>query len=164
MTKCIITKRLYLHWCGVLGVRGCNAVTTADSPPCAGGITQEGTFKFPPQYVTEIERNFARNHERQMAQKVIDARRKLPPVLNETSLFTRAASFPERGDIFYHSPSSRISAHYSPSSWLAASALFEEFPSDPNAPRTLARSRRGPGPIADVTSPRRTASNSPLKV
>lgn len=45
----------------------------------------------------------------------------------------------------YHSPSNRIGSNYSPQARFAASVLFEQFPSDPNAPRT-----RGTGQLAEL--------------
>lgn len=58
-----------------------------------------------------------------------EQRRKLPPMVNDRSLFTKAAPFGNKEDPFYHSPSNRIANNYSPSSMRAASVLFEEFPS-----------------------------------
>jgi hypothetical protein len=58
----------------------------------------------------------------------VEQRRKLPPVLNDKALFTRAAPFGDRADQAYHAPSNRIGVYYSPSSMAAAAQLFEEFP------------------------------------
>jgi hypothetical protein len=52
----------------------------------------------------------------------------LPPLLNDRALFTKAATYGDKDDPFYHSPSNRIAANYSPSSHVAAAYLFEEFP------------------------------------
>lgn len=60
--------------------------------------------------------------------QVVEQRRKLPPVLNDKALFTRAAPFGDRADQAYHAPSNRIGVYYSPSSMAAAAMLFEEFP------------------------------------
>ncbi|KAF5833108.1 hypothetical protein DUNSADRAFT_10689 [Dunaliella salina] len=98
--------------------------------------------------VKEVVANFARNHERRMAQKMVEQRRKLPPMVNDRALFTRAAPFNDKSDPFYHSPSQRIGNNYSPQSMHAASILFEQFPSDPNAPR----SRGIPPQLRDVRS------------
>ena len=59
--------------------------------------------------------------------QMLEQRRKLPPMLNERSLFTRASPFGNKEDPFYHSPSSRIANNYSPHSGRAASVLFEQF-------------------------------------
>jgi len=98
--------------------------------------------------VKDVVANFARNNERRMAQKMVEQRRKLPPMVNDRALFTRAAPFNDKSDPFYHSPSQRIGNNYSPQSMLAASILFEQFPSDPNAPR----SRGTPPQLRDVRS------------
>eukprot|EP00983_Pelagomonas_calceolata_P052909 1143064-Pelagomonas_calceolata.AAC.3 len=60
---------------------------------------------------------------------MVEQRRKLPPMVNDRALFTRAAPFNDKSDPFYHSPSQRIGNNYSPQSMLAASILFEQFPS-----------------------------------
>ena len=60
--------------------------------------------------------------------QMLSQRRKLPPILNDRSLFTRAAPFGDKDDPFYHSPSNRIGNNYSPQSMVAAAILFEEFP------------------------------------
>lgn len=39
---------------------------------------------------------------------------RLPPLLNQAALFTRAATFGDTADLYYHSPSNRIAANYSP--------------------------------------------------
>ena len=67
--------------------------------------------------------------------QMVEQRRKLPPMLNDRALFTRAAPFGDKDDPFYHSPSSRIANNFSPASMRAASVLFEHFPADPSAPR-----------------------------
>jgi hypothetical protein len=58
----------------------------------------------------------------------MEQRRRLPPVLNDKSLFTKAAPYGDRGDQGYHSPCNRIGVNYSPASGAAASLLFEEYP------------------------------------
>jgi hypothetical protein len=60
--------------------------------------------------------------------QIVSQRRKLPPVLNDRSLFTRASPYGNKDDPFYHSPSNRIGGNYSPHAQHAASILFEEFP------------------------------------
>lgn len=60
--------------------------------------------------------------------QVVEQRRRLPPVLNDRALFTKAAPYGDRGDQTYHAPSNRIGVNYSPDSRAAASILFEEFP------------------------------------
>lgn len=39
---------------------------------------------------------------------------RLPPLLNQAALFTRAATFGDTADLYYHSPSNRVGANYSP--------------------------------------------------
>ncbi|GFR45764.1 hypothetical protein Agub_g7181 [Astrephomene gubernaculifera] len=95
----------------------------------------------------EVLDNFARRNEGKMAAEIMSQRRKLPPLLNDRSLFTRASPYGNKDDPFYHSPSNRIGNNYSPSSMRAAAILFEEFPQDPNAPRL-----RGKGTLQDVRS------------
>jgi dynein heavy chain len=60
--------------------------------------------------------------------QMVEQRRKLPPVVNDRALFTRAAPFNDRNDPLYHSPSNRIGANYSPHAQQAAAMLFEQFP------------------------------------
>jgi hypothetical protein len=60
--------------------------------------------------------------------QVVQQRRKLPPVVNDKALFTRAAPYGDRSDQAYHAPSNRIGSYYSPASSNAAAQLFEEFP------------------------------------
>nr|8GLV_Kg Chain Kg, DHC_N2 domain-containing protein [Chlamydomonas reinhardtii] len=103
----------------------------------------------------EVLDNFARRHEAKMAAEITSQRRKLPPVLNDRSLFTRAAPFGNKDDPFYHSPSNRIGNNFSPESMRAAAILFEEFPQDPNAPRT-----RGKAAGAALTDVRASFSSS----
>lgn len=62
------------------------------------------------------------------ALQVLEQRRKLPPVVNDKALFTRAAPFGDRADQAYHAPSNKIGAYLSPASAHAAALLFEEFP------------------------------------
>ncbi|KXZ48211.1 DHC-9 protein [Gonium pectorale] len=90
-----------------------------------------------------------------MAAEIVAQRRKLPPLLNDRSLFTRAAPYGNKDDPFYHSPSNRIGNNFSPQSMRAAAILFEEFPQDANAPRT-----RGKAALQDVRSS--FASSRPL--
>ena len=60
--------------------------------------------------------------------QVVGQRQRLPPVLNDKSLFTKAAPYGDREDQAYHAPSNRIGVNYSPASMAAASLLFEECP------------------------------------
>ena len=60
-----------------------------------------------------MSRYFVRNQQRALAEVV--AQRKghlLPPLLNELSLFTRAAPFGDTADMYYHSPSDKIGSNY----------------------------------------------------
>ncbi|GLI65190.1 hypothetical protein VaNZ11_008652 [Volvox africanus] len=95
----------------------------------------------------EVLDNFVRKMEAKMAAEIVSQRRKLPPLINDRSLFTRAAPYGNKDDPFYHSPSNRIGNNFSPYSMRAAAILFEEFPQDPNAPRVRAR-----GTLQDVRS------------
>jgi hypothetical protein len=61
-------------------------------------------------------------------QQVVEQRRKLPPLINDNALFTRAAPFSNRADQAYHAPSNRIGCFLSPASMVAAAALFEQLP------------------------------------
>ena len=92
--------------------------------------------------------------------KMLEQRRKLPPMINDRSLFTRAAPFGDKDDPFYHSPSNRIASNYSPSSMTAASILFEHFPADPSAPRPRVSPRQAALTLSDVRSVH--TSNQPL--
>jgi hypothetical protein len=60
--------------------------------------------------------------------QVVEQRRKLPPVVNDKALFTKAAPYGDRADQAYHAPSNKIGAYYSPEASHAAALLFEEFP------------------------------------
>ena len=46
-----------------------------------------------------------------------------PPLLDERSLFTKAATYGDRGDPFYHPPSSRIGSYYTPTASRACDLL-----------------------------------------
>ena len=69
--------------------------------------------------------------------QMVEQRRKLPAMVNDRALFTRAAPFNDKEDPFYHSPSSRIGNNFSPTAALAASILFEEFPAVGSRPCVL---------------------------
>lgn len=60
--------------------------------------------------------------------QMVEQRRKLPPLINDRALFTKAAPYGDKEDPFYHSPSNKIGNNYSPQSMHAAAILFEEFP------------------------------------
>lgn len=60
--------------------------------------------------------------------QMAEQRRKLPPMVNDRALFTKAAPFNDKDDPFYHSPSNKIGSNYSPEAQLAAAVLFEQFP------------------------------------
>lgn len=60
--------------------------------------------------------------------QMLEQRRKLPPMVNDRALFTRAAPFYDKDDPFYHSPSQRIGSNFSPHAAKAAANLFEQFP------------------------------------
>ena len=92
--------------------------------------------------------------------QMLEQRRKLPPMINERSLFTRAAPYGDKDDPFYHSPSNRIGNNYSPSSMRAASILFEHFSADPSAPRPRGSPRQSPLALSEVRSMH--ASSQPL--
>eukprot|EP00879_Flechtneria_rotunda_P028769 GHRR01030989.1.p1 GENE.GHRR01030989.1~~GHRR01030989.1.p1 ORF type:complete len:247 (+),score=89.89 GHRR01030989.1:526-1266(+) len=98
-----------------------------------------------------IASTVVRNQEHQAALKIMEQRRKLPPVLNDKALFTKAAPFGDRADGAYHAPSNRIGVYYSPASMTAASMLFEEFPQDPQAPRTRVGAG-SPRQLSDIRS------------
>lgn len=59
--------------------------------------------------------------------QMVEQQRKLPPLLNERSLFTRASTYGDKEDPLYHSPCNRIAHSYSPGSSRAAAVLFEQF-------------------------------------
>ena len=46
-----------------------------------------------------------------------------PPLLDERSLFTKAATYGDRGDPYYHPPSSRIGSYYTPTASRACDML-----------------------------------------
>lgn len=46
-----------------------------------------------------------------------------PPLLDERSLFTKAATYGDRGDPYYHPPSSRIGSYYTPTASIACDLL-----------------------------------------
>lgn len=47
----------------------------------------------------------------------------IPPLLDDRSLFTKAATYGDQEDPFYHSPSSRIGSYYTPSAGRAGDLL-----------------------------------------
>lgn len=98
----------------------------------------------------------ALEHERRMAQEVVDSRVRLPPLVNDQALFTLAATYGNTRDPFYHPPSTRIAANLTPSASEAAAVLFEEFPSDPNKPRKASQQ-----PLSEIRS--MFASSRPVR-
>lgn len=46
-----------------------------------------------------------------------------PPLLDERSLFTKAATYGDRADPYYHPPSSRIGSYYTPTAAKAGDLL-----------------------------------------
>ena len=65
---------------------------------------------------SDVSVAFARSQERAMASSVTArARRELAPMLNEFSAFTRAATFGDVSDLYFHAPTNRIGANYTPS-------------------------------------------------
>ncbi|KAK3261578.1 hypothetical protein CYMTET_29517 [Cymbomonas tetramitiformis] len=82
-----------------------------------------------------ISRYFARNKERKLA-GMIDERQamKLPPMLNELSLFTRASPYGDTADLYYHSPSDKIASHYAKASYMDPEDTSKCF----SSPRKLA--------------------------
>lgn len=46
-----------------------------------------------------------------------------PPLLDERSLFTKAATYGDRDDPYYHPPSSRIGSYYTPTASTACDLL-----------------------------------------
>jgi hypothetical protein len=83
----------------------------------------------------ELIQSFVRNNQRMLAKRVAHQRRRLPPVINDQALFTKASPYGDPEDPFYHSPSSKIGSYYSPQAAVAAAILFEEFPANPYRPR-----------------------------
>lgn len=79
--------------------------------------------------------SFARNNQRLLAKKIVQQRRRLPAAVNEQALFTKAATYGDTEDPFYHSPCNRIGSNYSPEAAVAAAILFEEFPQNAHTPR-----------------------------
>ncbi|GMH33280.1 hypothetical protein BSKO_01114 [Bryopsis sp. KO-2023] len=121
-------------------------------------LTFEDTSKLPK---TELAATFARHHERVLAGKVVESRRKLPPVINERALFTKAAPFTDLDDPYYHSPTNRVGNHYTPTSMLAAASLFEEFCEDNTHVANAKRTKKRPPGALDLTSSRSTERMSP---
>jgi len=72
--------------------------------------------------------SFVRWQGKKVAAVVKKAYRRMPPVLNENALFTRAATFGNTNDLYYHSPSNTIASNYSLASVTAAGKLFEVAP------------------------------------
>lgn len=114
-------KSLSLHHSKVNGVACVNGASALSLQWTKARETQQ----FTPE---QLEQHFARNHERRMALKVIEQKRKLPPLLNERAVHTRAATYGDKYDQFYHSPSSRIGSNYSMPSERANGDLLEQFP------------------------------------
>eukprot|EP00955_Chlamydomonas_euryale_P056626 356496-Chlamydomonas_euryale.AAC.7 len=91
---CAMHARACMHACARMQLsKGCDASTLSGA---------------------ELLGTFARAHEHRCAQKMLSQRRKLPPLLNERALFTRASPYGDKSDPFYHSPSNRIGSNYSP--------------------------------------------------
>lgn len=82
-----------------------------------------------------MSRYFVRNQQRALAE-VVAARKGhlLPPLLNELSLFTRAAPFGDTADMYYHSPSDKIGSNYSKTAEQRPEDASKQF----SSPRKLA--------------------------
>ncbi|KAL0034639.1 hypothetical protein WJX77_000328 [Trebouxia sp. C0004] len=57
-----------------------------------------------------------------------------PPLLDERSLFTKAATYGDRGDPYYHPPSSRIGSYYTPTASRACDLLEKAVGHSPKSP------------------------------
>jgi hypothetical protein len=78
--------------------------------------------------------------------QMADQRRRLPPVLNERSLFTKAAPVGDMADNSFQPPSQRIGTHYSPLSRVAARLL--------NSASSPQHRGHAPGSLAAASSSR----------
>lgn len=74
------------------------------------------------------EAEFVKYAERRVASRIVESRRKLPPMINDSALFTLASPYGAPKDPYYHAPSTRIASHYTPGAGFASAVLFEEFP------------------------------------
>lgn len=95
--------------------------------------------------------------------QMLSQRRKLPPMINDRSLFTRAAPFGDKDDPFYHSPSNRIGNNFSPASGVAAAILFEEFPAVSACSlgvESVEHRRRRPAHVRSIVLPARLGATS----
>lgn len=72
--------------------------------------------------------DFAKNQERKLAAKIVESRRRLPPLINDSALFTLASTYGDPRDPYFHAASTRVGAHFTPSAAYASAVLFEEFP------------------------------------
>ena len=114
---------------------------------------------------SDVSVTFARNMERAMAAAVTGrAKRELAPMLNELSLFTRASTFGDTNDLYYHAPSNRIGANYSP----AAKGVLEQ-PAGQNMAKAPAPQPRYPDASlprtmrGEVIDPAKSKSVAPAK-
>lgn len=88
-----------------------------------------------------------------------NATQPLPSVVNDRALFTRAATYGNVRDKFYHSPLNRIATYLSPGAALAATILLENFPPSPTAPRKPASPTHAARVVA-TSSPRSPAGHT----
>ncbi|KAL3158235.1 hypothetical protein ABBQ38_010487 [Trebouxia sp. C0009 RCD-2024] len=58
-----------------------------------------------------------------------------PPLLDERSLFTKAATYGDRADPYYHPPSSRIGSYYTPTAAKAGDLLEKAAGHGPKSPK-----------------------------
>eukprot|EP00232_Nephroselmis_pyriformis_P007530 CAMPEP_0182876984 /NCGR_PEP_ID=MMETSP0034_2-20130328/14478_1 /TAXON_ID=156128 /ORGANISM="Nephroselmis pyriformis, Strain CCMP717" /LENGTH=101 /DNA_ID=CAMNT_0025009801 /DNA_START=147 /DNA_END=448 /DNA_ORIENTATION=- len=61
------------------------------------------------------------DNSKALAQEITRKRKRLPPVLNDNALFTRASPFASSNqDIFYHAPTARIARVLHPQAFVAS--------------------------------------------
>ncbi|CAG9464833.1 unnamed protein product [Pedinophyceae sp. YPF-701] len=101
-----------------------------------------GPARVQPSFPPPEDGLVALHNEAVMAKEVLQSRRRLPPMVNDQSLFTLAATYGDTNDPFYHSPSTRIGSSLSMPASLASAALVEEFPPDPQQPQKAAGDRQ----------------------
>jgi len=107
------------------------------------------------------EATSAREFERHMADAVAAATTgargapsRIPELLNELALFTRASPYGDTNDLYYHAPSNRVAVNYSP-----ASQGVLEPPPTASSPK---KAKKEPAyPVVRPQQPRRPSQKSP---
>ena len=117
---------------------------------------------------SDVSVAFARSQERAMASSVTArARRELAPMLNEFSAFTRAATFGDVSDLYFHAPTNRIGANYTPTAARVLERPVKPASKKPDKKRIRTNEeilRETPPPYPSMAHPPRTVRGVPIDI